>query len=112
MYQPPSPIRIDRDSGEVELVVRKGAQITKPTNPTGTDRDSGAVVSGVGGAQGRRTQTDRIMGTEQDEVLEESAMLVKYRTGLTVEVEVGRRRKERKLIVGMGENEIFVKTVH
>ena len=91
MYQPPSPIRIDRDSGVVESVVREGAHLTKPTPPTRTDRYSGAAVSGVRGVQGGRTQTDRLTGEAQDVVLEEAAPLVKDRTGLTVEVEVGRR---------------------
>ena len=43
---------------------------------------------------GGRTQTDRLTGTAQDTVLEEAAMLVKDRTGLKVEAEVGWCRKK------------------
>ena len=42
---------------------------------------------------------------------EEANMLVKDRTRLKVEAEVGPRRK-KKLIGGMGENGIFVRTGH
>ena len=44
--------------------------------------------------RGGRTQTERLIGAAQDVVLEEATTLVKDRTGLTVEVEVGRRRNE------------------
>ena len=59
------------------------------------DSDSGAAVSGVRGARGGRTQTDRLTAAAQDTVLEEATMLVKDKTGLTVEAEVGRRRKKK-----------------
>ena len=58
---------------------------TNPPPPTRTDSDSGAAVSGVGGARGSRTQIDRLTGAAQDVVLEEAATLEKDRTGLTVE---------------------------
>ena len=58
------------------------------------DRDSGVAVSRVGGARGGRTWTDRIKGETQDALSEEAATLVKDRTGLTVEAEVGRHRKK------------------
>ena len=71
----------------------RGVQVTKPTLPTRTDRDSGEAFRGVGGAQGVRTHTERLTVAAQDALLEEAATLVKDRTGLTVEAEVGRRRK-------------------
>ena len=69
-------------------------QIIKPIPSIRTDRDNRAAVRGVAGARGDRTQTDRITGAAQDAVLEEAAMLVKDRTGLKVEAEVGRCRKK------------------
>ena len=45
--------------------------------------------------RGGRTQTDRLTGVAQDTVLEEVAILVKDRTGLKVEAEVGRYRKKK-----------------
>ena len=74
--------------------MREGAQVTKPTPLTRMDRDSGAAVSGVRGARGGRTHTYRLMGAAQDAVLEEATTLLKERTVLTVEAEVGRRRKK------------------
>ena len=74
--------------------MHKGDQVTKPTPPIRTDRVNRAAVSGVVGARGGRTQTDRITGAAQDAVLEEAAMSVKDRTGLKVEAEVGRCRKK------------------
>ena len=41
-----------------------------------------------------RTHTDSLMGAAQDEASEEAATLVKDRTGLTAEAEVGRHRKK------------------
>ena len=75
--------------------MREGTQVTKPTPPTRTDRDSGAAVSGVGSAQGGRNQTDRLTGEAQDTVSEEAATLVKDRKGLTIEAQVGRSRKKK-----------------
>ena len=76
------------------MVVREGAQVKKPTPPTRTDRDSGAAFSGVRGVRGKKNQTDRLTGAAQDAVLEEASMLAKYWIGLTVEAEVGWRRKK------------------
>ena len=58
------------------------------------DRDNREAVSGVGGARGGITQTDRLTVAAQYAVSEEAATLVKYRTGLRVEAEVGRCRKK------------------
>ena len=52
------------------------------------------AVSGVGGVQGGRTQTDRLTGVAQDTVLEEVAILVKDRTGLKLEAQIGQCRKK------------------
>ena len=52
------------------------------------------AVSGVAGARGGRTKTDRLTGAAQDAVSEEAALLVKDRTGLKVEAEVGWCRKK------------------
>ena len=68
--------------------------LKKTPSPTRTDRYSRAAVSGVRGARGGRTQTDRIAGAAQDAVLEEASMLVGDRTGLTAEAELGRRRNK------------------
>ena len=76
------------------MVAYEGDQVTKPTTPTKADRDNRAVVNGVGGARGGRTQTERLTGEAQDAVSEESATLVKERTGLKVEAELGRYRKK------------------
>ena len=79
----------------MESVVHEGAQVTKPTPPpTRMDRDNRAAVRGVGGARGGRTQTDRLTGAAQDAVSEEAATLVKGRTGVKVEAEVGICRKK------------------
>ena len=97
----------------MESVVHEGGQVTKPTPlppPTSTERDSGASVSGFEGAHGGRIQTYRIMGVAQKAVSEEATTLMKDKTGLTVDAEVGRRLK--KLIRGMGGKEIFVRTGH
>ena len=77
--------------------MHKGDQATKPPPPPHTrkDRDNGATVSRVGGARGGRTQTARLTGAAQDAVSEEAAMLVKDRTGLKVEAEIGRCRKKK-----------------
>ena len=72
----------------------EGSQVTKPTSPNRTDRDSGAAVSGVGGARGGRTQTERLTGAAQDAVSEDALKLVDYRAGITEEAEVGWRRKK------------------
>ena len=88
------PHQIDIDSGVVGSVVHEGTQVTKPTPPTKTDRDNREAFSGVGGARGGRTQTDRLTGAAQDAVTEEAAKLVKDRTRLKVEAEVGRCRKK------------------
>ena len=92
---PPPPTRTYRDSGEAESEVREGAQVTKPTPLNRTDRDRGAVVSRVGGAQGGRTQADRLTGVAQDAVLEEAATLVGDRKRLTAEAELGQHRKKK-----------------
>ena len=81
----PPPHQIDIDSKVMDLVVKEGGQVTKPTRPTRTYRDNRAEVIGVRGALGGRTQTDRLTGAAQDAVSEEAATLVKYRTGLKVE---------------------------
>ena len=88
------------------MVVREGAQVTKPTPPTRTDKDSGAAISGVRGARGGRTQTYRLTGAAQDVVSEESATLVKDRTGLRVEAEVGQRRKKKIELGDRGKRNI------
>ena len=92
-------------------MVHKGDHVEKPTPPIRTDRDNRAAISGVAGARGGGTQTDRLTGAAQDAVLEDAAMLVKDRTGLKVEAEVGRCRK-KKIDWGMGEDGIFVRTGH
>ena len=75
--------------------MHEGDQVTKPTPPlTRMDRYNSTAVSGVGGVQGGRTQIDRLTGAAQDAVSEEATMLVKARTGLKVEAEVGRCRKK------------------
>ena len=75
----------------------------KKTPPiTRTNRDSGAVVSGVGGAQGSSTQTESLTGAAQDEVSEEVVKLAVDRTGLTSEVEAGQGRKKR---IDLGDGE-------
>ena len=91
------PTRTDKDSGAVESEIREGSQVTKstPLPPPRTYRDSQAAASGVGGEQGGRTHTYRLMGSAQDAVLEEAATLVKDRTLLTAEAKIGRRRKKR-----------------
>ena len=71
-------------------MVHEGYQVTKPTPLTRMDRDNRAAFSGVGGARGGRTQTDSLAGAAQGAVSEEAAKLVKDRTVLTVEAEVGR----------------------
>ena len=55
----PTPIRIDRETGEMELEVCEGPQVKKatPPPPTRMDIDSGAAVSGIRGALGVRNQT-------------------------------------------------------
>ena len=58
------------------------------------DRDNRAAVSGVGRARGGRTHIDRLTGAAHDAVSEEAATLVKDRTGLKLELEVGWCRKE------------------
>ena len=70
------------------------------------DRDSGAAVSGVGGARGVRTQTDRLTGAAQDAASEDAATLVGDRTVLTVEAELGRRRKKKIDWVDEGKRNI------
>ena len=45
--------------------------------------------------RGGRTQTDRLTVAAQNTVSEEAATLVKDRTGIKVEAEVGRRRKKK-----------------
>ena len=102
--------QIDIDSGAMESVVHEGDQVTKPTTPTKTDRDNRAVVNGVGGARGGRTQTG-LTGEAQDAVSEESDTLVKERTGIKVEAELGRYRKKTMDWVD-GGNGIFVRTGH
>ena len=57
------------------------------------DKDNRVEVSGVGGEGGGRTHTDRLTGPAQDAVSDEAATLVKDRTGLKVEAEVGWCRK-------------------
>ena len=83
--------RRDRESGAAELEVHERSQVKKESSPTRTDRDSGAAFSGVGGAQGERTQTGRLTVVAQDAVSEYASTLVGYRTGLAEEAEVGRR---------------------
>ena len=91
----PPPHQIDIDSKVMEWVVHEGAQVTKPTPPpTIMDRYNRAEFTGVVGARGGRTQRDRLTGALQDAVSEEAATLVKDRTGLKVEAEVGRCRKK------------------
>ena len=101
MYEPPLPphtTRTDRDSRAVELEVREGDKVKKPTPPqtppTRTNRDSRAAVRGFKGARGGRTHKDRLTGAAQDVVSEEADTLVKYRMGLTAEAEVGWQRKK------------------
>ena len=89
-----NPHQIDMDSEAMESVVHEGGQVTKPTPSIRTERDNRAAISGVAGARGGRTHTDRLAGAAQDAVSEEAAMLVKDRTGLKVEAEVGRCRKK------------------
>ena len=74
--------------------MHKGGQVKKPTPPIRTDRDNSAAISGVAGARGGRTQTDRLTGAAQDAVSEEADMLVKDRTGLKLGAEVGWCRKK------------------
>ena len=107
-----TPHQIDIDIEAMESVVHEGAQVTKPTPPIRKDRDNRAKISGVAGARGGRTKTDRFTGAAQDAVSEEAAMLVKDRTGLKLEAEVGRCIKKKKLIGGMGEDRIFARTGH
>ena len=85
---------MDIDSRTVELVVHEGTQVKKPPSLIRKDRYNRVAVSGVAGAQGGRTQTYRLTGAAQDAVSEEDAMLVKHRTGLKVEAEVGQFRKK------------------
>ena len=68
----------------MESVVHEGAQVTKPTPPIRTHIYIRAAISGVAGAQGGKTETDRLTGAAQDAVSEEAATLVKYRTGLEI----------------------------
>ena len=79
--------------------------------PIKLDRDNRAAISRVAGVRGRRTQTDRLMGAAHDAVSEEAAMLVKDRTRLKVEAEVGRFRN-KTIYWGMGEDRIFLRTGH
>ena len=74
--------------------MHEGDQVTKPTPPIRTHIYNRAAISGVAGARGGRTETDRLTGAAQDAVSEEDAMLVKDRTGLKVEAEVGQCRKK------------------
>ena len=78
----------------MESVVHEGDQVTKPTPPIRTDRDNRAEINRVAGVQGGRSHTYRLTGAAQDAVSEEAVMLVKDRTGLKVEGEVGRCRKK------------------
>ena len=50
--------------------------------------------------EGAENHTDRIMGAAQDAVSEEAAMLLKDRTGLKMEAEVGRCRKKKNGLGG------------
>ena len=75
--------------------MREWGQVKKPAPPTRTDRDSGVAVSGVGGARGGRTHTDRITIASQDVVSEEAFTFVGDRTRLTMEAEVGHRRNKK-----------------
>ena len=72
----------------------QGNKTTPPPPSTMTDRDIGVAVSGVGGARGGRTQTERLTGAAQDAVSEDALKLVDYRAGITEEAEVGWRRKK------------------
>ena len=87
--------------------MHEGAQVKKNNPPpTRMDRDNRAAVSGVGRARGGRTHTDRLTGAAQDAVSEEAATLVKYRTGLKVELEVGRSRKKTMELGNDGKQNI------
>ena len=90
-----TPHQIDIDSKAMESVVQEGAQVTKPPPPIRKDRDNRAEISGVAGARGGRTQTEMLTGAAQDSVSEEAKMLVKDRTALKEEAEVGRCRKKK-----------------